>query len=32
MSGIFRDVTLLHKPETRLVNAQARPELDALLS
>ena len=29
MSGIFRDVTLLHKPETRLVNVQARPELDA---
>lgn len=29
MSGIFRDVTLLHKPDTRLVNVQARPELDA---
>lgn len=29
MSGIFRDVSLLHKPETRLKNVQFRPELDA---
>ena len=29
MSGIFRDVSLLHKPATRLANVSARPELDA---
>lgn len=29
MSGIFRDVSLLHKPATRLTNVSARPELDA---
>ncbi len=29
MSGIFRDVSLLHKPATRLANVLARPELDA---
>lgn len=29
MSGIFRDVALLHKPKTRLANVQFRPELDA---
>lgn len=29
MSGIFRDVSLLHKPDTRLANILVRPELDA---
>ncbi len=29
MSGIFRDVSLLHKPATHLANVMVRPELDA---
>ena len=29
MSGIFRDVSLLHKPETRIAQVLVRPQLDA---